>query len=115
MQEKKEACHCHNVTYGQIIAAVRAGADSLEAVQQRTGCGTGCGKCKPFLEHFVQELLEEIAAKSGGKIRLDVIDPQPFSEEEDRATGFGLMAASSVQKFSKRIGHSLEYKLTFSR
>ena len=38
----------------------------------------------------VQELLEEIAAKSGGKITLSVIDPQPFSEEEDRATGFGL-------------------------
>lgn len=40
----------------------------------------------------VQELLEEIAAKSGGKVRLEVIDPQPFSEEEDRATGYGLQA-----------------------
>ncbi|MBB5207397.1 Gldg family protein [Chiayiivirga flava] len=40
----------------------------------------------------VQELLEEIAAKSGGKVELTVIDPQPFSEEEDRATGFGLQA-----------------------
>lgn len=40
----------------------------------------------------VQELLEEIAAKSGGKVQLEVIDPQPFSEEEDRATGFGLQA-----------------------
>ena len=38
----------------------------------------------------VRELLEEIAAVSGGKVRLEVIDPQPFSEDEDRATGFGL-------------------------
>jgi ABC-type uncharacterized transport system involved in gliding motility auxiliary subunit len=40
----------------------------------------------------VRELLEEVAARSDGKIRLDVIDPLPFSEEEDRATAFGLQA-----------------------
>jgi len=38
----------------------------------------------------VRELLEEIVAESGGNIRLSVIDPQPFSEEEDRAAQFGL-------------------------
>jgi ABC-type uncharacterized transport system involved in gliding motility auxiliary subunit len=40
----------------------------------------------------VRELLEEMASKSGGKLRLSVIDPLPFSEEEDRATAFGLQA-----------------------
>jgi ABC-type uncharacterized transport system involved in gliding motility auxiliary subunit len=40
----------------------------------------------------VRELTEEMAAKSGGKIRLKVIDPLSFSEEEDRASGFGLQA-----------------------
>jgi ABC-type uncharacterized transport system involved in gliding motility auxiliary subunit len=40
----------------------------------------------------VRELLEEIEAKSGGKIRLEVIDPLPFSEHEDRATAAGLQA-----------------------
>ena len=38
----------------------------------------------------VRELLEEMAQRSSGKVKLTVIDPQPFSEEEDRATGFGL-------------------------
>ncbi len=38
----------------------------------------------------VRELLEEMAARSGGKLRLAVIDPQPFSEDEDRATAMGL-------------------------
>ncbi len=38
----------------------------------------------------VRELLEEIAARSGGKIRLHVIDPQPYSDDEDRATELGL-------------------------
>jgi ABC-type uncharacterized transport system involved in gliding motility auxiliary subunit len=40
----------------------------------------------------VRELLEEFAERSDGKLRLTVIDPQPFSEDEDRATGFGLAA-----------------------
>jgi len=41
----------------------------------------------------VRELLEEMAQRSNGKVRLTVIDPQPFSDEEDRATQFGLAAA----------------------
>ena len=40
----------------------------------------------------VRELLEEIAAEAGDGIRLSIIDPQPFSEEEDRADQFGLQA-----------------------
>ena len=40
----------------------------------------------------VRELLEELAARSGGKIRLNVIDPQPYSEDDDRATELGLRA-----------------------
>jgi gliding motility-associatede transport system auxiliary component len=41
----------------------------------------------------VRELLEEMQRRSKGKIKLSVIDPAPFSEDEDRATEFGLTAA----------------------
>ena len=40
----------------------------------------------------VREMLTEMAARAGGKLRVEVIDPLPFSEEEDRASGFGLQA-----------------------
>ena len=40
----------------------------------------------------VRELLEEITQRSKGNLRLNVIDPEPFSEEEDRAAEFGLSA-----------------------
>lgn len=40
----------------------------------------------------VRELLEEMAARANGKIKLSVIDPLPFSEEEDAAAGYGLQA-----------------------
>jgi ABC-type uncharacterized transport system involved in gliding motility auxiliary subunit len=49
----------------------------------------------PLLRNYstrVRELLEEMAAKSGGKLQLTVIDPLPFSEEEDRASALGLQA-----------------------
>ena len=38
----------------------------------------------------VREFLEEIVARSGGKVRLHVVDPQPFSEDEDRASELGV-------------------------
>ncbi len=40
----------------------------------------------------VREVLEEMASRSGGKLRLSVVDPQPFSEEEDEATAAGLQS-----------------------
>jgi len=39
----------------------------------------------------VREFLEEVAARSNGKVNLRVIDPQPFSEDEDQATGAGVL------------------------
>ena len=38
----------------------------------------------------VQEMLEEFEDRANGGINLQIIDPLPFSEEEDRATQFGL-------------------------
>jgi ABC-type uncharacterized transport system involved in gliding motility auxiliary subunit len=40
----------------------------------------------------VEELLEEYALLSEGKITLKIIDPEPFSEAEDRAAEAGLQA-----------------------
>jgi ABC-type uncharacterized transport system involved in gliding motility auxiliary subunit len=40
----------------------------------------------------VREFLEELAARAGGKIHLRVVDPQPFSDDEDRAAEYGLQS-----------------------
>ncbi len=42
----------------------------------------------------VRDLLEEYAAKSGGNIELNIIEPEPFSEEEDQAVASGLQGVS---------------------
>jgi ABC-type uncharacterized transport system involved in gliding motility auxiliary subunit len=43
----------------------------------------------------VREFLEELAARSNGKIHLRMVDPQPFSDDEDRAGEFGLQSLQS--------------------
>ncbi len=40
----------------------------------------------------VREMLREYAAASGGKLRLEIRDPEPFSDTEDRAIALGLQA-----------------------
>lgn len=40
----------------------------------------------------VKELLQEYEQLSNGKINLNIVDPVPFSEEEDQAGSFGLQA-----------------------
>jgi ABC-type uncharacterized transport system involved in gliding motility auxiliary subunit len=40
----------------------------------------------------VREFLEELAARAGGKIHLVLVDPQPFSDDEDRAAEYGLQS-----------------------
>jgi len=42
----------------------------------------------------VRELLQEFVSNADGKLQLTEIDPLPFSEEEDRASLFGLQAVS---------------------
>jgi ABC-type uncharacterized transport system involved in gliding motility auxiliary subunit len=38
----------------------------------------------------VRELLEEVSARSNGKLSLQVVDPEPFSDAEEKASGYGL-------------------------
>ena len=47
----------------------------------------------PFVRSYanrVRELLQEYALASKGKLRLEVIDPEPFSEAEERAVSAGI-------------------------
>jgi ABC-type uncharacterized transport system involved in gliding motility auxiliary subunit len=51
----------------------------------------------PLLKTYggrVREFLEELAARSNGKLILHQVDPQPFSEDEDRAAELGVRATS---------------------
>lgn len=51
--------------------------------------GQGLGGLPEYAQR-VRELLEEYQAYSKGKLRLEIIEPEPFSEAEDEAVAYGL-------------------------
>jgi ABC-type uncharacterized transport system involved in gliding motility auxiliary subunit len=67
--------------------------DLKEPVRFRLFMSSGLTKQAPQLAAFagrVRSLLDSYAAAAKGNIILEVIDPLPFSEEEDRAVAFGI-------------------------
>ena len=52
----------------------------------------------------VQGLLREFATASGGKLSLQVVDPEPFSETEDEAVAAGLQGAMLSDAPTAKIG-----------
>jgi ABC-type uncharacterized transport system involved in gliding motility auxiliary subunit len=64
-----------------------------EPVRFRLFMSSGLTKQAPQLAAFsarVRSLLDSYVASAKGNIILEVIDPKPFSEEEDRAVAFGI-------------------------
>ena len=59
MKREKTACHCKNITYGMIEDAIKNGAKSYEDVEKKLSFGTGCGKCKEFIQYLIRDLLTE--------------------------------------------------------
>src|SRR5258708_12812475 len=82
----------------QHLCSLSQGTRSLrgelkEPVRFRLFMSSGLTKQAPQLAAFagrVHSLLDSYAAAAKGNIILEVIDPKPFSEEEDRAVAFGI-------------------------
>lgn len=68
-------------------------AEMKEPVTLRLYVSRGLRDANPFLGSYadrVQDLVEAYAAASHGRLQVELIDPEPFSLDEDRAVGFGL-------------------------
>ena len=52
-------CLCYGKSERDVDAAIREGADSVEAIGDRCGAGTGCGAC-------VQEIAQRLGCERGG-------------------------------------------------
>ncbi|NPA03971.1 MAG: (2Fe-2S)-binding protein [Epsilonproteobacteria bacterium] len=63
-------CECANVTYGEIIEAIKAGKCDLDSLMEATNAGMGCKKCRskefdPADERAIH--LDEILALAKGE------------------------------------------------
>jgi ABC-type uncharacterized transport system involved in gliding motility auxiliary subunit len=90
-------------------------ADLKEPVTLRLFYASQLGAAVPaygtYADH-VREMLRDYAARSGGKIKLEFYDPEPFSETEDRAIGYGLQGvpldSGGSQVYFGLVGTNLE-------
>ncbi len=53
--EGANVCACFGVPEGRILAAIRDGATSVEAIGAKLRAGTNCGSCKPELKRLITE------------------------------------------------------------
>lgn len=70
-------------------------ADMEEPVTLRLYVSGALRDANPFLATYadrVKDTLDAYASASRGLLTLQLVDPEPFSVEEDRAVGFGLQA-----------------------
>lgn len=49
-------CHCKNVDYVTIRKAMIEGARTVDEIKEKTGAGTGCGRCVGA----IQEILDSV-------------------------------------------------------
>ena len=46
-------CLCRGTTFAQLLPLARNGAWDLDELMRRTGCGAGCGLCRPYLRRML--------------------------------------------------------------
>ncbi|PWC12534.1 nitrite reductase (NAD(P)H) small subunit [Brenneria corticis] len=71
-------CSCHNVSKGDIAAAVAGGCNELGALKSCTRAGTGCGGCVPLLKQVMEYELTQL----GVEVKKDICEHFPWSRQE---------------------------------
>ena len=47
-------CVCRNVRFSELLSAARRNGWALEDLVRSTGCGAGCGLCRPYLRRMLE-------------------------------------------------------------
>lgn len=71
-------CSCHNVSKGDIVAAMDAGSCDLGSVKSCTKASTGCGGCAALLKTVVETELES----RGIEVKKDICEHFAYSRQE---------------------------------
>ena len=71
-------CSCFDVTKGDIIAAVAAGATSMSDLKESTKATTGCGGCSAL----AKQVLDNELANLGYEVKTDICEHFAYSRQE---------------------------------
>ena len=47
-------CLCRGVAFADLLPQARVGGWDLAELMRRTGCGAGCGLCRPYLRRMLR-------------------------------------------------------------
>jgi nitrite reductase (NADH) large subunit len=78
MADEMVICSCHNVTKGDLVAAIQAGAQDLNALKAATKAGTGCGGCS----NMVKSVLDTQLASMGVEVNNHICEHFEHSRQE---------------------------------
>lgn len=78
MDDNAVICSCHNVTKGDLVTAIRAGAHELDVLKTQTKAGTGCGGCS----NMVKTVLDTELLAMGVEVNNHVCEHFELSRQE---------------------------------
>ncbi|SFD64503.1 nitrite reductase large subunit NirB [Pseudoalteromonas denitrificans] len=98
-------CSCHNVTKGDIVAAIDTGATELSQIKQCTKASSGCGGCAALLKTTVDKVLET----RGVTVKQDICEHFAYSRKQL----FHIIQVEKIRSFATLIaehgkGHGCE-------
>ncbi|WP_420898676.1 nitrite reductase large subunit NirB [Erwinia persicina] len=93
LPDSAQVCSCHNVTKGDICAAVRAGCSDMASLKASTKAATGCGGCAAL----VKQVMEYQLADLGVEVKKDICEHFPWSRQEL----YSLIRVGNIKSFEQ--------------
>ncbi|MBY6197970.1 nitrite reductase large subunit NirB [Vibrio hangzhouensis] len=88
-------CSCHNVTRGDLVEAIHAGAHDLATLKDETKAGTGCGGCA----NMVKSVLDQELVAMGQEVNNHLCEHFELSRQEL----FHICQVDSIKSFDELI------------
>jgi len=93
LPESATICSCHNVTKGDIIASIDAGATTVGDVKSCTKAGSGCGGCAALVKSVADNEFE----KRGVEVKKDICEHFAYSRREI----FDIVSVEKIKTFDE--------------
>lgn len=98
-------CSCHNVSKGDVVAAIEQGSCDLSSIKSCTKASTGCGGCAALLKNVVDAEL----SRRGVEVNTDLCEHFAFTRQDL----FNLVKVEGISNFADLLakhgtGHGCE-------
>ncbi|KYN67017.1 nitrite reductase large subunit [Pantoea agglomerans] len=78
LPDSAQVCSCHNVSKGEICAAVKGGCGEMSSIKSCTKAATGCGGCAALVKQVMEFELENL----GVEVKKDICEHFSYSRQE---------------------------------